>query len=256
MIVDKVIWASSVEYSDFWNINSLIHKKFLGLDCVLLLYGKKDNLNLNEDYGEIVECEFDEAAPPMPQLIWNKWHYTQTEPNTTWLVGDIDQIPLQREHFIDNIKDVPSDSYVHLAEDAFTVEWKNVRERLAGYYHVAKGDTFKKALDLDKKSLVEHVNTMIKSSQGEGKAHAERGSPIWAYEEWYTADLIKQNGFLDKFRGFGRSPKEKICGSTNCAHDENLFNKKHYIDMHCPRPYPKHKETINSILNKAWGELY
>ena len=32
----------------------------------------------------------------MRQLIFNKWYYTQNEPETTWLVGDIDLLPLQK----------------------------------------------------------------------------------------------------------------------------------------------------------------
>ena len=32
MKIDKVIWSASEEYSDFWNINSKLHNKYLGMD--------------------------------------------------------------------------------------------------------------------------------------------------------------------------------------------------------------------------------
>ena len=148
MKVDKVIWSSSAEYSDFWNINSLIHNKFLGLDCVLLLYGKKKELGLSEEFGKIIELDFEEGAPHIPQLVFNKWHYTKNEPETTWLVGDIDQIPLQKNHFINIVKDVPEDSYAHLAEDACrnagAPYWKETKGPIVGHYHIAKGKTFDK----------------------------------------------------------------------------------------------------------------
>lgn len=246
MKIDKVLWASSPEYSDFWNINSMIHNKLLGLDCVLLFYGKKKDYDLSEKYGTIIECDFEHSDNKLPQLVWNKWQHTASEPETTWLIGDIDQIPLQKFHFIDQIKYVTDDFYVHLAEDAFTTDWKFTRERLVGHYHVAKGKVFSEALDLKSKTLLDHVKTMLKTSKLENK-------PIWAYEEWYTADLIKKNKYLNKFKGFNRPFERKICRSTGCRHDESLINHNYYVDIHCPRPYNSHSKIVNSILDKFWG---
>ncbi len=247
MKINKVLWSSSIEYCDFWNVNSMIHNKFLGLDCVLLLYGKKSECDVSEEYGQVIECEFEEGAPDIPQLIFNKWHYTKNEPETTWLIGDIDQIPLQKEHFIDNIKNVPEDHYVHLAEDAFTVNWKTERERLVGHYHAAKGKVFNEALDLNV-SLIDHVKNMVSFSEKEKKS-------IWAYEEWYTADLIKHCNYLSKFTGFNRPSERKICRSKNCSYDPSLGAKSKYVDIHCPRPFKKNEKQIKEILRHFWGDL-
>jgi len=253
MKIDKVIWSSSAEYSDFWNINSLIHKKFLGLDCVLLLYGKKDELGLSEEFGKIIEFDFDENAPEIPQLVFNKWHYTRNEPETTWLIGDIDQIPLQKEFFIDMAKDVPEDSYCHLSENecqmAGAPSWKEARGPIVGHYHAAKGKTFDKTFDLSK-SLVEHTNTLVENSKKDKE-------PVWAYEEWYTADLIRESevDFHGFKRGGGGSLGNKICRSTNSSYNLNLLQLKKYADYHCPRPYKKYKSQIDEILKIAWGNL-
>jgi hypothetical protein len=225
----------------------MVHNKFLGLDCVLLLYGKKSECNVSEEYGQVVECEFEEGVPDIPQLVFNKWHYTRNEPETTWLIGDIDQIPLQKEHFVDSIKNVPEDHYVHLAEDAFTVNWKTKRERLVGHYHVAKGKVFNEALDLNV-SLVDHVKNMVFGSQKEKKS-------IWAYEEWYTADLIKANNYLNKFTGVSRSPRMKIDRQFNCSFDSSPSNKNNYVDIHCPRPFKKNKAQIEEVLSHFWGRI-
>tara|TARA_B100001939_G_scaffold319933_1_gene308416 strand:- start:8162 stop:8920 length:759 start_codon:yes stop_codon:yes gene_type:complete len=245
MKIDKVLWASSPEYSDFWNINSMIHNKLLGLDCVLLFYGKKKDYDLNEKYGTIVECEFESPDNKIPQLIWNKWQHTASEPETTWLIGDIDQIPLQKFHFTDQVKEVPENFYVHLAEDAFTTDWKFRKERLVGHYHVAKGKVFSEALDLNQKTLIEHVQTIILNSASENE-------PIWAYEEWYIPQLIKKNKYVDKFKGFSRPFKRKICRSTGCRYDKSLIDNNYYVDIHCPRPYSSHSEFINNLIKKFW----
>lgn len=248
MKIDKVIWASSVEYSDFWNINSKIHKKYLGIDCVLLFYGKKSNYNLNEEFGKVIECSFEDGVDEIAQLIFNKWHHVKNEPDTTWLIGDIDQIPLVKDHFVDNIEFINENSYAHLAEDAFGPKWRtnHIDGRLAGYYHAGKGSTITKALNLEK-SLAYHTKELIKESK-------KNKCPIWAYEEAYIPKLIKENGCLDKFESINRYPKSKICRSSNSSFDLQKLKNGEYIDYHCPRPYNENKETINKILSIAWGD--
>jgi hypothetical protein len=284
MKIDKVIWSATEQYSDFWNINSKIHNKFLDMDCVLLLYGKKENCDLSEEYGEIVEIDYIEGYPTTVQFVLNKFHYTRNELDTTWMIGDIDQIPLQREHFIDNIADVPDDHYVHLAENhisqVYGVEtglWRKegaIPERcyLTAHYHVAKGSTFTKALNLNL-SLEQHVVALLEEWRAHRKkinaSYAEledqrhwgeaenKKHGVWAWEELYTTSLIHKN-YLDKFTGFERSIRDpqRRCidrGVDNCKFDPN--QKELYVDIHCPIPYAAHKERIHNILELFWGEI-
>lgn len=284
MKINKVIWSATEQYSDFWNINSKIHNKFLDMDCVLLLYGKKENCDLSEEYGKIVEIDYMEGYPTTVQFVLNKFHYTKNEPNTTWIIGDIDQIPLQREHFIDTIADVPDDHYVHLAENHIEQltkvpvgTWKKEgstpdKSYLTAHYHVAKGSTFTKALDLNL-SLEEHVVALLDQWRSHRKkiaaSYAElqdqrhwgeteiKQHGIWAWEEIYTTSLIYKN-YLDKFTGFERSirdPRRRCIdrGLDGCKFDPN--QKELYVDIHCPIPYSEHKEFINNILNFFWGDI-
>ena len=241
MKIDKVIWASSVEYSDFWNIISMIHHKFLGLDCVLLLYGNKNECNVSEEHGEVIEVPFLPSLPQIPQLVFNKWYYTKNEPDTTWMIGDIDQIPLQREHFVDTIADVPDDHYVHLADDAGT---QLGFDFLVGHYHVGKGSTISKALNLDT-PFETHVENLINQAK-------ESKRPVWADEEPYTTQLIKRN-YGDRFTGVSRVHDRKICRSSGCTFDKTL--KGYYVDIHCPRPYTQNEAQIKDILSFFWGAL-
>jgi len=258
MKIDKVVWSASEEYSDFWNINSEIHNKYLDMDCVLLLYGKKQNCDVSEEYGEVIEIEAIPDLPFLVQLVWNKFYYPKNEPDTTWLIGDIDQLPLQRPHFIDNIANVPDDHYVHLAEDAITSLkglstgcWKiNPDCYLTAHYHVGKGSTFNKALDSDL-PFEHHVKSLVSECYKKPFDEIENVDPmaLWAYEELYSTNLIKKN-YVDKFTGFERPHGKKICRSKNCQFDSN--NKEYYVDIHCPRPYKKHEKQINDIVNFFW----
>src|SRR5208283_5713005 len=116
MKINKVLFAcsESAEYAPFWNIQAEIYKKHLGIEPICLLYGKKANTNMSAENGTIIEMESDPAYPWSVQLTWSKFDYPTREPDTTWLIGDIDLVPLQRTHFIDKLVSIPDTAYVHL----------------------------------------------------------------------------------------------------------------------------------------------
>lgn len=115
MKIDKIVFSSSEEYSGFWNIQSFVWNKFLGIEPVCLLWGKIKNTDMSDKYGQIIEKEYDENLVKSLQLTWSKFHHTATEPNTTWIIGDMDLVPLQKAWFTDKIEKVHEDSYTHLA---------------------------------------------------------------------------------------------------------------------------------------------
>jgi hypothetical protein len=58
MKINKVIFSSSEEYSDFWNINSKIFKTKFGFDCVCHFFGDRANTNNSEEYGKVIDFKF------------------------------------------------------------------------------------------------------------------------------------------------------------------------------------------------------
>ena len=276
MKIDKVIFSSSLEYAPFWNANSKVLKECLGLDSVCLLYGRKNEL-MSDQYGEIVECDYKSDLPRIVQLVLNKFYYTQNEPQTTWMIGDIDQLPLQSQRFIQDIEDIPDHFYVHLAENGNSIRispesdiWKrhpiksnNGNFQLPAHYHVAKGKTFKDFLNLDV-PFEDYVNGLVKEKlELEGKypftafnevLQLEKQRFFWAYEENYTTDFLRRQPNLNRYTGFGRNTSiDRIDRSTNCQYNPSTLINKQYIDIHCPRPYAKHKEVIDKIIKQAWG---
>ena len=226
---------------------------------------------MNEDFGEVVQTQYDPSLPRIVQLVLTKWYHTKSEPDTTWMVGDIDQLPLQREHFIDLIADVPDNNYVHLAQNAVTIlsdpnpdKWRlgylrGGRGDLTAHYHAAKGRTFEEFLQLHL-SLAEHVHrlTQMKLDElgiegGDLQAH-EDARRFWAFEESYTTNLIRDRLNQNRFTGFNRPHDRKICRSKNSSFSKELMSNKHYVDYHCPRPYKKHVDIIGKVLEAAWGD--
>ena len=168
MKIDNVIFSTSEEYSKFWNIQSKIYKTALGIEPICILYGNKSNTDMSEEYGTVIEREFIENLPKVLQLTWSKFDYTKTDPEKTWMIGDIDLIPLRKEYFAtDDLINIPDDNYAHLncaalsvvrskpkgEKDLFLKEgppvyWRirdGSRDRgadLPAHYHVAKGKAF------------------------------------------------------------------------------------------------------------------
>ena len=162
MKIDKVVFSCSEEFSPFWNIQSLIWKEKLGIEPVCILWGDIKNTNMKDTYGEIIEKKYNPDMVKSFQLTWSKFYHTQTEPETTWMIGDIDLLPLQKEWFIDKIEELPDDVYTHLAYAAMSGSKPLQCEGgLTAYYHVAKGKTYTKGLGLDECSFEEQVERVI-----------------------------------------------------------------------------------------------
>ena len=62
---DKVIF-SSPKNIPAGGMQSKVWKTFLNIDPVLLLYGSKKH-NLSEEYGQIIECKYEE--PPTSSIF-------------------------------------------------------------------------------------------------------------------------------------------------------------------------------------------
>lgn len=262
MKINKVIFSCSEEYSDFWNFNSKIFKKYLNIHPVCLLFGDKNNCNLSTKYGDIIEMEYMEDLPKIIQLTWSKFHFTSTEKDTTWMIGDIDQIPLQKDYFIKNISNIDSDAYVHLNAAYPTWREKSIRyggADLPAHYHTAKGETFDRVLNLDI-SFREHIEHIVNNNNEYGLKIHDRSLPIekglWCAEETRSSDLIRDSLNDIKFNEF-RVNGRRICRSNMRAgqyvFDREKLKKGEYIDLHCDRPFKKTEDQINDIINIAFS---
>lgn len=169
------------------------------------------------------------------QLTWSRFHYTQTEPETTWIIGDIDLYPLQSRWFTENIERIPEKYYAHLAETNMCIgcpnRWSTHGGGLDGgndltaYYHVAKGKTFVQAYGLDGMDLVEYVKHILSFDKYGAKAKEVRGQspnevvskngnfttkdhttePYWCADENYSSDILWKAWKSGKIQYEGRS---------------------------------------------------
>ena len=70
---DKIIFTCSEQFSPFWNLQSQIWKTKMGIEPVLLLFGKKENTNVSEEFGKVHEMETDSSVPAILQVTVSKF---------------------------------------------------------------------------------------------------------------------------------------------------------------------------------------
>jgi hypothetical protein len=98
MKIQKAIFSVTEppNYSSYWNIQSKLYKEGLGIEPVCLLFVKKSNTYMTEEYGKIIEMPIIEDIPWVIQMTMSKFYHTTTESETTWIIGDMDLLPLQK----------------------------------------------------------------------------------------------------------------------------------------------------------------
>lgn len=273
MKIDKIIFTSSEEYSGYWNLNSRVCKEYLGIEPVCFLFGKKKNTDMNENYGQIIEKDFLPTIPKLLQITWYKFFHTMCEPETTWMIGDIDQIPLQKKLFIDDIKSIPNDHYVHL-NSAYVCQlvgkpdntWEtmggNIRggADLAGHYHVAKGKIFQKCLQF-RSSLEEDVQHIVSENKyGLGITHPGWTSNLeniyWCGEENYSSEVLFKNIIEQKinpFTGLYFNLGDETIDRWRMIDNEYLYDvdklkNNKYVNIHCARNYKLQEASLLNVL--------
>jgi hypothetical protein len=276
MKIDKIIFTSSEEYSSYWNLNSKVCKEFLGIEPVCFLFGKKKNTDMTEQYGKVIEKKFLPTIPKLLQITWYKFFHTMSEPETTWMIGDIDQIPLQKKIFIDDIQHIPDNHYVHLnyayisqltgkPDNAWETIGGNIRDGadLAGHYHVAKGKIFKKCLQF-RSSVEEDIEYIVNTGKyGLGIIYPgwtpDPEKNYWCAEENYSSDVLfrtiiqeKINPFTGLYYNISSDTIDRWrMTNNNYLYDLEKLKNHMYINIHCARDYKSQEESLKSILKLA-----
>ena len=279
MKIDKVVFASSVEYSPFWNIQSAIYRNVLGIEPVCLLYGKKSETNMSEQWGRVIECEVNPNLPYILQLTWSKFHHPICEPDTVWLMGDIDMIPLQRHHFTTGLADAPDDALLHLNASGQSVARLGITDGfrtcgclrhggcdLPAHYFVGKGSQFQ--VFTQGRNFEEQIRYMTESDQyGLGPVTNQRHLPktgnyayYWCAEENYSSELLEKaiKAGAVKFMPFfynNVNDTQRIdrSGWRDDYQDYTYTPAKvavgQIVDIHCARPFAKQEAALTRILS-------
>lgn len=253
MKITKAIHSSDSNpmYLDFWDTVSKIWKTKFNIEPVLIYIDENHDIPINQEYGTVIKFKPIYGVPLYLQNLWVRYWYPSQSLDDIWLISDIDMLPISKNYFINNIKDIDDDVYVHLNP---CIESYGM---LPSCYHVSKGSNFKKILELHD-NWEDSILFLYNSSLGTDPGGHLFGKNHWFADERYSSEKVinyknknpnkviflprkdGQNGFrID--RGFWR-------------YDEKLFSMDYYIDLHSIRPYLTHKIEIDKLTNLILNE--
>jgi len=246
MKIQKVIHSSDDNpmYLDFWPIVSKVWKKFFNIEPVLLYFG---NQNISNEFGTIIKIPKIDNIPIAIQTLWSRYWYPQNEPETTFMISDIDMIPLSKWYFIENIKNINDDKYVHINP---CIESYGM---LPSCYHIAKGKIFKDKLHLQD-NFKDSINTLLSFFNGKSDTNHPSLDFGWFYDEKYATHqlLSDQNDLILLPRPQGQEGRRIDRSFWN--YDSELLKQGYYYDSHSVRPYSLYKKHIDELCSILLGE--
>ena len=262
MIIDKILFISdaNTNYLSFWNRISRHHMQRFGIKCKLFFIGMKTEENahlLSEEYGEVEVVEPIPGIPIVIQALWGKFWFTQTEPETRWLIGDIDMFILNKKYLFESTAKVPDDGYGHI------YKFENY---YPGFLHCAKGRVFREYLGLSdsfekdcrfiydsrRYGLFDSAPERVKDKPDYGymiceemlsteRLHGKHVTCIPKPDLPDTSIMLSEHLMMPE--GSVRHPS-----ACNMLDYFNPELKDNYYWFHCPRPYTLWQEQINKIL--------
>lgn len=282
MKIDKILFISdsNINYLSFWNSISKYYKTRFGLDCKLFFIGEKTDDNeefLSEEYGEVEVVKPLENIPIIIQSLWGKFWFTQTEPDTTWLIGDIDLYLLNKEYFEDCMAKIPDGSYGHINANGYKCGdwWLNPKAGIPGYFHCATGKKFKEYLELSdsfeqdcsyiynsKKYGILYNGSILNEEQAPQRVKDKSDYGFICCEENLTTERLTK--YKDEIISITypfnmiRVETPYALHGVNTPDDydfSNMFNplmKDRYIDFHSPRPYTVFGDRIEKIIEQFY----
>jgi hypothetical protein len=278
--IDKILFVSdsNINYLGFWNSISKFYNTVFNIKPHLFFIGHINNQNekfLSNEYGEVSVIEPIKDIPIIIQALWGKFWLTTTEPETNWLIGDIDLYLLDKNYLYNCLSKIDNDNaYIHLNANGYKLGnwWDNPKVGIPGYWHLAKGKIFQEYLKLSN-SFEEDCRYIFESKKYgilyNGLINNELHAPnrvkdkkeygyICCEEQLSTERLIPYKNSIHGFTYPEDSLRletifAKNGQSTPCEYSIISEFNKHikYIDFHSPRPYDCFAKDIETLIYNA-----
>lgn len=247
MKIDNVILSSDSNptYLDFWPIVSKIWKTKFNIDPVLLYIDTNHNISIDEKYGKVIKIKPINNIPIYLQNQWVRFWYPSQELDKTWIISDIDMLPISKKYFINNCENIDDDIYVHL-NPCLDINAGN----LPACYHVGKGHTFKEILQLHE-NWDDSINEINNSKTGMDQGGFLAGKKQWGADEICSTIKIlnyrSRNPDRIKFIQRGKNNSEFRIDRSNWNYNAKSVKNDLYADCHCVRPYNLYKKEIDDL---------
>jgi len=263
MKIHKVLFVSdsNLTYLGFWPSVHRYYTETLGLTCKLFFIGEPDSQTTPYLVGDVQVVPQIPDIPVIIQALWAKFWYTQTEPDTNWLIGDIDMYILDKARLFSTLDKIPEGGYGHI----HMVD-QDGKPYFPGYHHVASGRKFKECLELtdDFEAECRAIQTSKKYGIfGQNIPQRIKDKKDYEYicceEQLSTERLLKRLPELTLLYVPTNHVRLETpwarCGEVTPVNFDlvSFFKtrpKEEWSDFHCPRPYSQWGSQIEEIVRQ------
>ena len=230
----------NTQYLDFWPAVKEAWWKVVGVPCVMIYVGDYLPEHLKNDPAVI----FFKAIQQWPtatqaQMIRLLYPRELTDEKDGILITDIDMIPLNAKYYQTNINPLPNNLFISYRDILYP-------DQLAMCYNIASSETWNQLIGPGsvESLLLKFYNNTYTGQPGHNGWYSDQEVLIKAYKTYNGAKIILQ----DKYTEFKRLDREdKVFEDKQqlkVSIETNL-----YSDYHCLRPYNKHEQINDFILN-------
>jgi hypothetical protein len=229
-------------YLDFWPLVSKIWKLKFKVEPILLYIDENHDIRIDETYGRVIKMKPVPDVPVYIQCLWIRYWWPSQVPEKVCILSDIDMFPISKRYFIEQIKNISDDKYLHLNPIGNAV--------FPSCYHVAKGKYYKEVFELHDswEDSVRFINSLES-----GISHSIQNGTVmqkWGVDEKYATDQIYKSPNKALFLLLPRN---------QLRIDRTFWNWKpihikqdYYADSHSIRPYnhPTYKPMIDRLVEE------
>jgi hypothetical protein len=259
MRIDKIIFSSDdSHYLDFWEINSEICRKKLGITPILFRITDNESDFYMDKWGIVKNVEAIPGISPGFQAQIYRMYSTRYFLDECVMTSDIDMLLINKNFIDQNTENISDDSLVILNSDAYDSERPECTGIYSGpdrypiCYIAGKGDTFNKILNTDV-TFREYCQRLIGLNLGWDTDEVYFGRCVNNQSE---VPIIKiPRGYSSNFYCPNRIEKHHFQKKGIFSIDlSGKIDLNSFIDCHCSHPYKDHKDIIDNIKNSILND--
>lgn len=219
-------------YREFWEPVSRAWAN-LGIEPVLAYIGKNPPAHAA---GTVIQIDPVHDVAINTQAQWGRFHFTQTELDTVWIVSDIDMIPCSRSYFIDLAEPYPDGIVINTnpGPDHY----------LPACYNIGTGSAFKRCLNMPDNFNESLALVTAFKSRGHRPAGKDELLENWFVDELYLGSRWEWITPVTRPGGFCSRRIDRI----QWQYDPSMIQEEYYHDCHSLRPYGEHKDAIEKVI--------
>lgn len=235
--IDRVILSSNDNpmYLQFWPLVANAWQKLIGIKPTLILIAE-DNIQVDETVGEVIRLKPISGISTASYAQIIRLLAPIFFENEISIISDIDMLPLNKDYFINSVKDIPDDKFVVYRDMAYGKD----SLRFPMCYNAGKGYLFK---DIFKINSVNDIENKIKEWVKKGCS--------WETDEVMLYTHVRGwNKFKSHciFLGHTSMVPQRI-DRVAWGYDKNKLKNHYYIDAHMVRPLDKYYKEIKELAD-------